>query len=211
MKIQPVSKKAQQIESLLESDMPNPLQAFVQQEKVSVLESKGIQPSGYKLVALRENEAAGPEIFSLKHVEIGNYTEETMWGAAVSPLPRFRSTVTALAEKAASASEFDETGVEYGYQMTALWAAIGKLKDFLGLNPRVSQLVALLLAAKVQFQKKDTPLAAARALANSLRLISAAARYDSSAVIASAKALRAGGIDCLPFNGPMESNASGIS
>jgi hypothetical protein len=202
-----LSPKAEHIESQFEAEKPNQLQRFAGQEAARVLESKGLSPSKYDLWAVRHNEQAGQEILKPRNVAIGSYTEDFMFGAAISALPQFRSAIRHLSESAVNIAKLSADSSEYSYQVTIFWAAVGKLKEFLGINPLVSQFIGLFLTVKFQFRKKDTPTSAIAAVGKGLQLVADAKRYDKVALMACAEAMESGGIDCFAFDSTGVKNA----
>lgn len=197
MSINLLSRQAQQIENSFDSDKSNSLQSFALQEMSGVIEAKGLAPSHYSLIAVRKNDLAGSEVFGPKNLSIGNYSEEALYGAASSPLPHFRSAIRTLAAKSAMIAALNQDDVEYDYQITLFWADVGRLKDFLGVSPHVSELVSEFLTARFQFIGKDTPQSAIEAIARGLSIATEARRLDSSVIERIVDALESGGLDSL--------------
>jgi len=202
-----LSRQAQQIENLFDSDKSNSLQAFALQEMSGVIEERGFAPSQYNFFAVRKNDLAGLEVFGPKSLAIGNYTEEALYGAASSPLPHFRSAIRSLAMKSAQIAALDQDDVEYDYQITLFWADVGRLKDFLGVSAHVSELVSEFLTARFQFIGKDTPQSAIAAIARGLSIASEARRLDSAVVERVVDALETGGMDSLAVDALRSSHA----
>ncbi len=192
-----LSPVARQIERQLDSGEKNPLDDFLRQESQRQVEASGSIPSNYDIFAVRRNPQLGDEVFGPKRLHVGTYSEETLYGAAGSPVVRFRSAIQALkvrAEKVRSASPEE---VEYGHQATLLWAEVGRLKEFLGTSPVISEIVAELRTARFQFLGKDTPPAVIHAIASASRLVAEAKRLDTALVDRIIEVLEDGGIDSL--------------
>lgn len=190
-----LSRKAQKVEGQFETQNPNWLQNFLSEEKVSAIEAQGLNPSEYKLFAVRTNELAGSEIFSPKNVEIGNYSEEVLYGAANSPIPHFLTAIRSLNARAEKIKVLVEADIEYIYQVTLFWAELSRLVDFIGLSFHISDLVTLLLNARAQYIGKDTPKSAIVTMADALKLAMEAKRLDGIVVSRMADALASGGVD----------------
>jgi hypothetical protein len=192
-----LSPAAQQIESLLDSSELTPLDDFLRQESQRQIEATHCSPSHYDVFAVRRNPQLGEEIFGPKRLHIGNYSEETLYGAAGSPVARFRSAIRALKARADKVRSVDPEQVEYAHQSTLLWAEVGRLKEFIGASPVISEVVAEFRTARFQFLGKDTPPAAVHAMASALRLVAEAKRLDTMLVDRVVEVLEEGGIDSL--------------
>lgn len=187
----------QRVETLLESGDPNRLDDYLRQESQQRIEAVGSSPSQYDIFVVRRNRQLGDEVFGPKQLHVGTYSEEILYGAAGSPLARFRSAIQALWNRAARAQIVGPQEVEYGHQTALLWAEIGRLKDFVGTCAAVSEIVAEFRTARFQFLGKDTPVEVLQALARALRLVVEASRFDAALADQVAELLQAGGIDSL--------------
>jgi len=197
MPTQPLTPSARKIESLLDGSGSSHLDDFLWQEASRELEAKGFAPSNYDVFAVRRNDQAGSEVFGPKHLHVGTYSEEALYGAAGSPLVRFRAAIQALKVHAESAASMKPEEVEYGHQVALLWAEVGRFQEFIGISPVISEIVAELRTARFQFLGKDTPLTAMQAVASALSLVAEARRFDVPLVDRIVKALEHGGIDSL--------------
>jgi len=127
----------------------------------------------------------------------GTYSEEALYGAAGSPLARFRAAIQALKARAESTASMRPEEVEYGHQAALVWAEVGRLKEFIGISPVISEIVAELRTARFQFLGKDTPPPAMEAVASAFNFVAEAKRLDLPLVDRIVKALERGGIDSL--------------
>ncbi len=91
MATQMLSPSARKIESLLGGSGSSHLDDFLRQESSRELEAKGFVASNYDVFVVRRNDHAGSELFGPKNLRVGTYSEEALYGAAGSPLFRFRS------------------------------------------------------------------------------------------------------------------------
>ena len=192
-----LSPAAQQIETLLDSSESNSLNDFLRQESQRQIEATNSSPSNYDVFAVRRNPQFGDEIFGPERLHIGNYSEETLYGAAGSPVARFRSAIRALKSRADKVESLDPEQVEYGHQSAILWAEVGRLKEFIGTSPVISEVVAEFRTGRFQFLGKDTPPATIKAMASALRLLAEAKRLDTALVDRVVEVLQDGGIDSL--------------
>ena len=112
-------------------------------------------------------------------------------------MTRFRSAIQALALRAQSTSALDPGQNEYGHQASLFWAEVGELKEFLGLSPTVSEIVAEFRTARFQFLGIDTPAAAMEAVSIALKLVADAKQIDSELVDEMVEILEGGGVDPL--------------
>lgn len=140
--------------------------------------------------------AAAP-IPDLTRTSEDRYSEEVMYGRRVAVSRQFQASIVSLRGRAERICQLAPDDVEYGYQVALLWADIGRLKEFLGPSPAVTELVAELRTARFQFLGKDTPVAAVQTLLRALGLISNAGRIDTSLVDRVVDILEAGGFDSL--------------
>ncbi len=163
----------------------------------------------YDLFLVRRNDRVGTEIMGPKNFHVGNYSEQTLslYGVAGSLQPKFRPALRALAQHAHKITQIavEETGpeierIEYFYQVTLFWADIGKLKEFLGISPELSELVTGFLTARFQFIGRDTPVSAMKVLAKALTIAADANRHDTALVDQVVDTLDAGGMDSLAFD-----------
>ena len=69
------------------------------------------------------------------------------------------------------------------------------MKEFIGVSPAISEIVAEFRTARFQFLSKDTPPTAMRSIALALRLVVEAKRLDTTLVDCVVEALANGGID----------------
>src|SRR5690349_18694620 len=113
------SSTALKVEALLEGSGSN-LDDFLREESIRAVEAKGLTPSSYDVFAVRRNDQTGSEVFGPKLLHVGTYSEEALYGAAGSPLVRFRAAIQALKAHADKISSLDHQQVEYGHQ-TALF------------------------------------------------------------------------------------------
>lgn len=199
-----------QIEVQLQRRNSNPLQDYLNDEATRHLQEKGLGPSDYDMFLVRRNQFAGSEVFGPNAWHAGKYNEKTLYGAAGSPIFRFRSAIQALKILADKAKSIDPENVEYGHQATLFWSEVGKLKDFVGLSPVISEIVAEMRTARFQYLEKDTPLPALDAVAEALRLLTEANRLDPELVDVVVSILEEGGIDSLAQEGLREAHGRGI-
>jgi hypothetical protein len=127
----------------------------------------------------------------------GGCKEEALYGAAGSPLARFRAAIQALKARAANTASMRPDEIEYGHQAALVWAEVGRLKEFIGISPMISEIVAELRTARFQFLGKDTPPTAMQAVASTFKLVAEAKRFDPPLADRVVKALELGGIDSL--------------
>src|SRR5213594_2440615 len=127
---QTLSPSARKIESLLGGSGNSHLDDFLRQESSRELEAKGFAPSSYDVFAVRRNDQAGSEVFGPKHLHVGTYSEDALYGAAGSPLVRFRAAILALNLRAERAGSMKPEEVEYGHQAALIWAEVGRFKEF---------------------------------------------------------------------------------
>lgn len=201
-----LSPQARRVESLLESSEPNPLDDLLRQESQRKVEAIGCVRSSYDVFAVRRNPQHGDEVFGPKTFHVGTYSEEMLYGAAGSPLVRFRSAIQALKSRAEQAGAANPEDIEYTHQSTLLWAEVGRLKEFIGMSPVVSEIVAEFRTARFQFLGKDTPPAVIRAVAAAFRLIAGAKRFDTALVDRVVEGLEEGGIDSLAIDALRDSH-----
>lgn len=187
----------QRVEALLDSGDPNRLDDYLRHESQQRIEAFGSFPSQYDVFVVRRNSQLGDEVFGPKRLHVGAYPEAVLYGAAGSPLARFRSAIQAIGNRAARAQSVSSQDVEYGHQTALLWAEIGRLKDFVGTHPTVSEIVAELRTARFQFLGKDTPVQVIEALVGALGLVAEASRFDAALADRVAELLQAGGVDSL--------------
>ena len=195
MATQGISPTAQKVEAVLSGSASGHLDDFLRQESSREIENKGFSPSDYHIWAVRQNDQAGSEVFGPKNLHVGAYSEEALYGAAGSPLARFRTAIQALRFRAQAAVLMEPDELEYGHQVTMLWAEIGRLKEFIGLSSAISELVAELRTARYQFLGKDTPLSVTRGVTSALRLIVEAKRFDTVLVDGVVEELEESGVD----------------
>lgn len=192
-----LSPASLQVEALLDTTEKNPLLDFLRQESLRQVEASGAVPSSYDIFAIRRNDQLGDEVFGPKRLYVGNYSDEALYGAAGSPLARFRSAIGALKVRAGRTASLNPEEVEYGHQAALLWAEVGRLKEFIGTSAVISEIVAELRTARFQLLGKDTPPAAIQAVATALRLVAEAKRLDAALVDRVVQTLEEGGIDSL--------------
>ncbi len=125
----------------------------------------------------------------------GAYSAEILYGEVGSDVARFRSTIKLLAGRASKIATLDPEEVEYGHQAALFWAEIGKVKEFIGTTPAISEIAAELRTARFQVLGKDTPPIAMKAVATALLLIAEAKRLDEPLVDRFVETLEAGGFD----------------
>jgi hypothetical protein len=207
MNPQTLSSRSQRLEMLLESSGTNPVMDLLLQDSVQHVEGKGLTASNYDVFVIRQNEVVGQEIFGPKKMHIGNYSEEFLYGASGSHLVRFRSLIQALRGRAHGVTALKMDEIEYAHQVTLLWAEMGRLKDFLGLSPVISEIVAEFRIAQFQFIGKDTPLTVVHAIASGLDLIMEAKRLDARLVDQLVDLLEEAGIDSLAIDALRKSDA----
>src|SRR6266536_1993462 len=177
-----VSSTCRQIEALLDSPERNPLVDFLGQELARRIEASGSIPSNYDIWAVRRNDEVGDEIFGPNQVLVGTYSEDALYGAAGSPVMRFRSDLQNIKSRAERIASLSSDDVEYVHEVALIWADVGRLKDFLGTSAVISEIVAELRTLRFQFLRKDTPKTIIQALVSALSLIADAKRFDSSLV-----------------------------
>jgi hypothetical protein len=194
---QTLSPASRQIEALLDNGGKNALMDFLRQESLRQVEASGSVASNYDIFAVRRNEQLGDEIFGPKSLHVGTYSEEALYGAAGSPIVRFRSAIQALKVRAERTTSMNVQEVEYGHQVALVWAEVGRLKEFIGVSPVISEIVAELRTARFQFLGKDTPTRAMESVASGLSLVIEAKRFDASLVDRLVETLERGGIDSL--------------
>lgn len=200
-----LSAAAQQIEAQLGQRNINPLQTFLRDETGRSLESKGLSHSEYDVYLVRRNKLAGEEVIGPKTLHTGKYSEDVLYGVTGSRLVSFLFAVRALGSRAETATtNQDET--EYGHQVALVWTEVGRLKEFLGASPVVSELVAEFRTARFQFLGIDTPRPTMKALSAALHLVANAQRFDTSLVDRVVEAMEAGGIDPLAQDSTRDSN-----
>ena len=197
MNSQLLSPTSRQIESLLDSAEKNPLLDFLQQESLPRVEASGAAPSSYDIFAVRRNDQLGDEVLGPKRLYVGNYSEAALYGAAGSPIARFRSAIEALKDRAERIASLNPEEVEYGHQSALFWAEVGRLKEFIGTSPIISEISSELRTARFQFIRKDTPLIVIRAIASALHFIMEAKRLDTVLVDRIVETLENGGVDSL--------------
>jgi hypothetical protein len=176
-----LSPSARQVEARLLLGTSGHLNAFTTQQAIQQLEKKGLSISEYELIARRRN-AAGDATFGPMHLNVGVYSERELYGASGSLIPRFRSTILDLAEKAQSICLLDPTEIEYAHRTALFWSDVSNLKVFLGTSSAISELVAEFRTARYQVIGKDTPVNLVKAVGKALDLVSTAARFDSDLV-----------------------------
>ena len=197
MPIESLSPSARKIEALLGGSGQSYLDDFLRQESSREVEANGLAPSNYDVFAVRRNDAAGSEVFGPKHLHVGTYSEETLYGAAGSPLVRFRAAIHAVRARAESAASMEAEEIEYGHQAALVWAEVGRFKEFIGISPVISEIVAEFRTARFQFIGKDTPPTTMQALASALNAVTEAKRFDTPLVDRVVNALEHGGVDSL--------------
>jgi len=207
MATQTLSPSARKIEYQLDGSENSHLNAFLRQESSREVEARGFAPSSYDVFAVRRNDQAGNEVFGPKHLLVGTYSEEALYGAAGSLVIRFRSAIQALRVRADRTASMRPGEVEYGHQAALVWAEVGRLKEFIGVSPVISEIVAELRTARFQFLGKDTPPTAMEAVASALSLVAEAKRFDAPLVDRIVKALEHGGIDSLAPDAIRDSDA----
>lgn len=188
---------AEKIESQFGSSQPSHLKSFVRQQTLQKIESKGSEPGQYDIYAIRKDANLGDEILGPTPLHVGRFSEKALYGAAGSPVMHFRSSIQELKNQAERAASFDQESIDYGYHAALVWANVGRLKDFIGASPIITEIVAELRTARFQFLGKDTPVAAMQALAEGLALVAKAPRLDSLLVDKLVNILEKGGIDSL--------------
>src|SRR5882672_5386170 len=196
MATQNLSSAARHIESLLSGE-DSDLLKFLRQEAGRQVEAKSSVPSNYDVFAIRRNDQLGDEIFGPKRLHVGTYSEEVLYGAAGSPVARFRSAIQSLRIRVEKAATANPEEVEYGHEVALVWAEVGRLKEFMAASPVISEIVAELRTARFQFLGKDTPPAAMQAIMSALGLVAEAKRLDTLLVDRVVEALEAVGIDSL--------------
>jgi len=188
---------SRQIEALLDSGKKNPLDDFVRQESLRQVEASGAAPSSYDIFAVRRNDQLGDEVFGPKRLHVGSYSEQALYGIVGSHVLRFRSAIQDLKGRAEKAASADPAEVEYGHQVALVWAEVGRLKEFIGSSPVISEIVAELRTARFQFLGKDTPTTVIKAISSALSLVTHAKRLDESLVDRVVEVLEAAEIDSL--------------
>ena len=192
-----LSPAARQIETQFEQRNSNQLQNYLKDETARHLESKGLSPSEYDVYLVRRNQLAGDDVVGPKALHAGRYAEDLLYGAGGSPIARFRSAVQALKVRAEKTGSVSSEDVEYGHQAALVWSDVGRLKEFMGTSPVITEIVAELRTARFQFLGKDTPPTAIQAVASALHLVAEAKRLDTALVDRVVETLDAGGIDSL--------------
>jgi hypothetical protein len=148
-------------------------QAVVLKEQISRLESQ--------LANLLDHPSAG----------------ESLPGMPRDQASRFRAAVQALSIRAEAAANLSANSVEYGHQVALLWSDIGRLGEFIGASPAISEIVAELRTARFQSIGKDTPPARLHAAASALRHVADAKDLDSATVDRMVEILEDGGFDSM--------------
>ncbi len=195
-----LSSASRKVEMLLESSGTNPVMDLLLQDSVQQVEGRGLTASNYDVFVIRQNEVVGQEIFGPKKLHVGNYSEEFLYGASGSHIVRFRSLVQTLRGRAHGITALKMDEIEYAHQVTLLWAEMGRLKEFLGLSPIISEIVAELRTAQFQFIGKDTPPTVVHAIASGLDLVMEAKRLDARLVDQLVDLLEEAGIDSLAID-----------
>jgi hypothetical protein len=198
---------SQQVEALLDSGERNGVTDFLGQESRRLIEAKGATPSSYDIFAVRRNDQFGEEIFGPKQLHVGSYSEEMLYGAAGSPVTRFRLAIEALKARVEKTITISPEEVEYGHQVALFWAEAGKLKEFIGTSSAVSEIVAEFRTARFQFLGKDTPIVTMKAISSALRLVAEAKIFNSTLVDRVVEALETGNIDPLAPDVLRDTNA----
>lgn len=188
---------SRQIEAMLDSGRTNPLDEFMRQQSLRQLEMSGAVPSNYDIFAVRRNDQVGDEVFGPKCLHVGHYSEEALYGIAGSPLLRFRAAIQDLKSRAEKASSADPGNVEYGHQVSLVWAEVSRLKGFMGSSPVISEIVAELRTARFQFLGKEVPISVMRALFSALSFVTESKHLDTTLVDRIVDVLEEGGIDSL--------------
>jgi hypothetical protein len=201
-----LSPIARQIEEQLESSEPSPLSDFLRQESLHRIEARSYSPSNYHIFAVRRHPQLADEVFGPKQIHVGDYSEEMLYGAVGTPFTRLQAAIRNLIPRAEKVDSLDPSQVEYSHQVTLFWAEIGRLKEFIGTSPAISELVAELRTARFQFLRKDSPPKVIRALACVFRLITEAQRLDTHLVDRIVGVLEEGGIDSLAPDSLRDSN-----
>ena len=116
---------------------------------------------------------------------------------ADSPLARFRAAIHALKARAENTASLRPDEVEYGHQAALVWADVGRLKEFIGISPVISEIVAEFRTARFQFLGKDPPSRAMQALVSAFRCVAEAKRFDPPLADRIVKALERGAVDSL--------------
>lgn len=202
-----LSHQARRVETLLDQGGENGVTRFLNDAASRHVEAKGSTPSNYDLFAIRRNDELGEEVFRLKPTHVGTYSDELLYGAARSPVLRFRSAIQALRIHADRTAALNEDGLEYGHQAALVWVEIGQLKQFIGASPIISEIVAELRTARFQFVRKDTPHPVMQSLAAALGLISEAKRFDTALVDRCVDVLETAGIDSFAPDSLREGDA----
>ena len=195
MSRQTISPTAARLENLLSQKSGNSLQDFSREVAHDFVLGKNLSPSDFSLFIVRNTKGVGDEIFGPKPLQVAKYTESELYGASGSSSARFRTALLACAARARQASGTGGEDVEYGHQATLLWAEVGRLKEFVGLTPDVSGMVAALRTARFQYLGKDTPPTAVKAIADAIGLVVEAARWDEALVDRFVDILELGGFD----------------
>jgi len=176
------------------------MQSFLAEKASTGALQAGVPTSHYDHFLLRRNSAVGDEIFGPKTIQIGTYSETELYGAAGSPSSRFRAAIQALADNARRVSGLDPETLEFSHRITLLWADMGRLKEFIGTTPIITEIVSELRTARFQFLARDTPREMVMALANALKLLVEARRMDTGLVDRFVETLEQGGFDSLAFD-----------
>lgn len=195
MSLQTISPASRKIETQFEEGSGNLIHAYLRDETARKLESNGLAPSEYDVYLVRRNQFAGDDAIGPKTLHAGRYSEDALYGAGGSPIARFRSAVQALNDRSEKALSTNSDEVEYGHQSALVWVEVGRLKEFIGISPAISEIVAEFRTARFQFLSKDTPPTAMRSIALALRLVAEAKRLDTTLVDCVVEALANGGID----------------
>ncbi len=206
MATQMLSPTARKIEAQLDGSGSCDLNSYLGQESLREVETRGFAPSNYEVFVVRRNEQAGSEVFGPKHLDLGTYSEEALYGVAGSPVVRFRAAILTLKVRAERTATMKPEDVEYGHQVALNWAELGRFKEFIGISPVISEIVAELRTARFQFLGKDTPPATMQALALALTIVAEAKRFDVPLVDRIVKTLEHGGIDSLAPDALRDSN-----
>lgn len=186
-----------QLEALLDSGTANGLDAYLRQEARRRVEATGFAPSHYDVFVVRRNDQLGDEVFGPKRLHVGTYSEEALYGVAGSRITRFRAAIRTLQDRLERLQSVAPGEVEYGHQTSLLWAEVGRLKDFIGAEATVSELVAELRTARFQYLGQDTPPEVVGALASALSRIADADRLDAALVDEVVEILQDAGVDSL--------------
>jgi hypothetical protein len=132
---------------------------------------------------------------------------ESLPGMARDQAARFRSAVRASSIRAEAAAKLGANSVEYGHQVALLWSEVGRLGEFIGASPAISEIVAELHTARFQCIGKDTPPAQLHAVASALRHVADANNMDSATVDRMVEILEDGGFDSMAPDALRDSRA----